>query len=124
MNRYSIAAMLAATSVVPAFAQAGGNLQSSMMSFLPMMLVMIVVVYFFMIKPEQKKAKDKQSLMDALKKGEKILTIGGMYGTVHAVHKNTISIRIADNTVVDFAKSAIAEVVTKDPDAEPVVEKK
>lgn len=127
MNRYSLSAVLAALSASPLFAEAapaaGGA--GSMMSMLPMMVAMFAIIYFLMIRPEQKKQKDKQKMLDSLGKGEKILTIGGIYGTITAVKKATISLRIADNTVVTVAKSAIADKIDKDPDVEEAaVEKK
>lgn len=79
-------------------------------SFLPIMIIMFVVMYFFMIKPEQKKAKDKKSLMDELKKNDKIVTIGGIHGTVTIVKDDTVQVKIADNTVIRISKSAIASV--------------
>ena len=126
MNRYSLSALLAASSATPLFAQAapaGGA--GSIMSMLPMMLAMFAIIYFLMIRPEQKKQKEKQKMLESLGKGEKILTIGGLYGTITAVKKATISLRIADNTIVTIAKSAIADKIDKDPDVEEAaVEKK
>ena len=87
-------------------------------SFIPMMIVMFVVIYFFMIRPEQKKQKAKQKMVSEIKKGDKILTIGGIYGNVMNVKDDTISVKIADNTVVKFSKSAISNVTNKNGDKE------
>jgi len=87
-------------------------------SFIPMMVVMFVVIYFFMIRPEQKKQKAKQKMINEIKKGDKILTIGGIYGNVQNVKDDAVSVKIADNTVVKFAKSAISSVPSKNGDKE------
>ena len=111
---------------VSLFAQGkGGGSGFAMGSLLPMMLVMFVVIYFFMIRPEQKKQKEKQNMMKNLKKGDKIVTVGGIFGTVNAVKDDSIMIRIADNTTVKFSKSAIASVTaTKDEAAGNMEENK
>jgi preprotein translocase subunit YajC len=85
-------------------------------SFIPMMIVMFVVIYFFMIRPEQKKQKAKQKMVNEIRKGDKILTIGAIHGNVMNVKDDTISVKIADNTVVKFAKSAISNVNNKNGD--------
>ncbi len=100
--------------VFSVYAQGGKSPGSGGMagSFIPMMVVMFIVIYFFMIRPEQRKQKDKKNMMENLKKGDKILTIGGIYGTVGNIKDDTVMVRIGDNTTVKFAKSAISSVIT------------
>ena len=127
MNRFTLAAVLSASMVSPLFAQGAAPAQGGMAAItgmLPMMLAMFAIIYFLMIRPEQKKQKEKQKMLESLGKGEKVLTIGGVFGTIQAVKKNTISLKIAENTVISVAKSAIADKVEKDPDAEDSTEKK
>lgn len=93
-------------------------------SFLPMMLVMFGIIYFFMIRPEQRKQKEKRSLIGNLKKGDKVLTIGGIYGTVGNVKDDTVMLRIADNTTVKANKSAISTVVNKEEGTKKIIEEK
>lgn len=83
-----------------------------MESMIPMMLIMFAVIYFMMIKPEQKKAKEKKSMISELKKNDKIVTIGGIHGTVSIVKDDTVQLKIADNTVVRISKSAIGSVIS------------
>ncbi|MBN1577478.1 MAG: preprotein translocase subunit YajC [Chitinispirillaceae bacterium] len=83
-------------------------------SLLPMMLVMFAVVYFLMIRPEQKKQKQRQAMLQAVKKGDRVLTTAGILGTVGTVKDTTIMVKIAENTVVEFTKSAVTTVVNKD----------
>ncbi len=77
---------------------------------IPMMLIMFAIIYFLMIRPEQKKTKDRKAMMDGLKKGDKIITIGGIMGVVHSVKDTSVIVRIADNTNVEFTKIAIATI--------------
>ena len=111
---------------VSVFAQGKGSGGGfAMGSLLPMMLVMFVVIYFFMIRPEQKKQKEKQAMLKNITKGAKVITIGGMHGTVTGVKDDHIMIRVADNTTVKFSKSAIATVTaSKDEAAETEEENK
>jgi preprotein translocase subunit YajC len=84
---------------------------AGMGGLMPMLLFMFLIIYFLMIRPEQRKNKERKKLLSNLKKGDKVLTASGMYGTVGNVKEATVMIRIADNTVVEFAKSAVASVV-------------
>ncbi len=99
---------------VSVFAQKGPAPGSSGFagSFIPMMVVMFVVIYFFMIRPEQKKQKAKKEMVNSLKKGDKVLTIGGIYGTVASVKNDTVMVKIGDNTSVKFATSAVSTVIS------------
>jgi preprotein translocase subunit YajC len=87
---------------------------SGMGSLLPMMLVMFAIIYFLMIRPEQKKQKERQKMMAAMKKGDRVMTSAGIFGTVGAVKDSSIMVKIAENTVVEFAKNAVTTVINKD----------
>ena len=82
----------------------------SLGSMVPMLLFMFFIIYFLMIRPEQKKQKERQKMMEALKKGDKVMTSGGMYGIVDHVKDATVVVKIAEDTKVEFAKSAIVGV--------------
>ena len=97
-----------------AFAQStGGGASSSWMQLLPILL-MVVIFYFLLIRPSQRKEKDRKKMIDALQKGEKVLTVGGIYGVVSAVKKEegVVTLKIAENTKVDFAVSSIQAKVS------------
>ena len=85
----------------------------------------IGIMYFFMIRPQNKKQKELQKMLDALQKGDKVITIGGIHGTVSSVKKdsNVVTIRVDENTKIEFNRSAIATVVSDKP-AEKTEEKK
>ena len=86
---------------------AGGA--SALMQFLPLVII-FVIFYFLLIRPQQKRQKEHQSLLDALKKGDKVITSGGIYGLVEAVTEHTVTLKIAENVKVKFGKGNIATV--------------
>lgn len=83
---------------------------NALMTFLPFILI-IVIFYFFMIRPQQKKQKQLNNFRDNLKKGDHVMTIGGVYGKVHKIDDNKITLEVADGVNVVFDKSAIAQSV-------------
>lgn len=94
-------------------AQGGG---SAFASLIPLILI-FVVFYFLLIRPQQKKAKDHRKMIEALKKGDKVITSGGVYGVIENVGTNTVTVKIAENTKVKFGKAYIAAVrATSDED--------
>lgn len=88
--------------------QAGGA-QGVIASLLPLILI-FVVFYFLLIRPQQKKAKEHKQMIENLKKGDKVITGGGIYGVVESVGNNTIVLKIAENVKVKFGKGYIAAV--------------
>jgi len=81
----------------------GGN---PLMSLLPFLLI-IVVFYFFMIRPQMKRQKELRKYREALKKGDKIITTGGIYGKVAEVKDDHIIMEIADNVKIKIDKTAV-----------------
>lgn len=80
--------------------------QNPFMTFLPLILI-IVVFYFFMIRPQVKKQKDLRSYRESLKKGDKIITTGGMYGKVVDIKENVIVIDVGEQIRLRIDKSAV-----------------
>ena len=89
----------------PAANGAKGGSGYSMLIFLGLM---ILVFYFFMIRPQQKKQKQVQQFRENLKKGDKIVTIGGIHGKITDVQEGTFTIEIADNVKITIEKAAVA----------------
>jgi preprotein translocase subunit YajC len=82
--------------------------QGGIMSFLPLIAI-VVVFYFFMIRPQMKKAKEQKKYIEALKKGDKILTIGGIYGKVVEVRDDaTIIMEVEDGSKMKISKNAVS----------------
>ena len=89
-----------------------------------MPLVLIVgIMYLFMIRPQQKKQKETQKMLDALKKGDKVVTIGGIHGTIASVKENTVLVKVDDNTKIEFNRTAMATVANEKPAEETKSEK-
>jgi len=81
--------------------------------FWPFMLVGLAIFYFFMIRPQQKEQKAQQSFSDALKKGSKVITVGGMHGTITDIKETQVTILIAPKTIVTLQRSSISLELTK-----------
>ena len=82
------------------------------MSFPVMMALMFAILYFIVIRPQNAERKKLQQRIDALKKGDKVLTTSGIFATVVTIESDRAVLRISDETKVEFAKSAIAQVLT------------
>ena len=91
-------------------AQGGGN---PIMTFLPFIAI-IAIFYFLIIRPQNKKQKETQKMLGALKKGDKIVTIGGIHGTIQTVKEQSQSVivKVDENTKIEFNRSAISGIVT------------
>jgi len=86
------------------------------MSFLPLIFI-FVIFYFLLIRPQQKKAKEHQKLVQSLKTGDKVVTTAGIHGLITNVKEATVTIKVADNVKVEFDKSAVVNVSTPDEGA-------
>ena len=90
--------------------------------FLPMVLI-FGVMYFLLIRPQQKKAKEHQATIAALRKGDRVVTSGGIIGVVHKVDSDAeVTVEIADNVNVRVLRATIASIVTKPEPANSTVE--
>ena len=105
--------------ISPAYAQGTGLLdQSALVQFLPLVLI-FVVFYFLLIRPQQKKQKDHRTTLEALRRGDRVVTGGGILGTVSKVVSNDeVEVDIASNVRVRVLRSTITSVLAKpDPAA-------
>ena len=93
-------------------AAAGGDMQSTLMSMLPLLL-MFVVLYFVMIRPQMKKQKEHRSMIDALAKGDEIVTAGGLLGKVSKIGDAYIGVELAAGVEVQLQRSAVVQVLPK-----------
>ena len=96
-----------------AWAQGGstGGGGGSILSFVPFVLI-FVIFYFLLILPQQKRQKKLRSMLEALKKGDKIVTSSGIWGTVTNLGKDTVTVQIGDNTKVKMQRDHIARLRT------------
>jgi preprotein translocase subunit YajC len=89
--------------------QAAGE-QQSIIPTLVMFAFIIGIFYFMIIRPQQKRQKEREKLLSALKKGDKIVTSAGIYGTVAGLDEKTVLVEVADNIKLKFERGAIASV--------------
>lgn len=92
----------------PAAAQQPGLLEA-----LFPFIILFVVFYFLLIRPQSKRAKEHKAMVDALSKGDEIITQGGIYGKITEVSEDYIQVEIADNTEVKLQRAAIASLLPK-----------
>jgi preprotein translocase subunit YajC len=90
-----------------ALAQAANQQGPSTVEMLVMPAGFLLIMYFFMIRPQQKRAKEHQAFLSALKAGDEIVTAGGIIGRVKTVAEGFVSVEVAGNTVIKVLKSAI-----------------
>lgn len=87
----------------------GGNYMQGLGSIIPLIL-MFVLFYFLLIRPQQKRTKAVQNMQNELKKGDKIVTIGGLHGFVDSIDENKAVIKCGDGSRLTFDRNAIREV--------------
>lgn len=85
----------------------GGGEASFLGSPIFLMIIMIAIFYFLLIRPQQKQQKETQKMRDSLKRGDRVITNGGMYGTVTGLDDTTVTLEIAEKTKVKFLRSAV-----------------
>ena len=102
--------------ITPAYAQAaaGGGDASSMLVQLAPLALIFVVFYFFLIRPQQQKARQQRSMLDAIRRGDRVVTGGGFIGTVaKVVNNDEVLVDLADNVRVRVVRSTISQVLAK-----------
>lgn len=90
-------------------AAANGGAPAAFMQFIPL-IAMFAIFYFLLIRPQQKKAKEHRALLDSLKKGDQVVTAGGIHGKITAVEDGAVLVEIAPNVVIKVTKSHITSV--------------
>ncbi len=100
--------------VTPAFAQAAGRGGLGLTNLLPLILI-FVIMYFLLIRPQQKKVKEHKAMVTALKKGDKIVTQGGVIGRITKAkeNENEIEVEIAPDVTVKVVRSTISQLMEK-----------
>lgn len=96
-------------SVAWAQGAATGSSGSTILSFIPFILI-FVIFYFLLILPQQKRQKKLKTMLEALKKGDKVVTSSGIWGTITNMGKETVTVQIADNTKIKVQRDHISRV--------------
>jgi len=106
-------------------APAGGEGGNPIMSFLPLVAI-IAIFYFLILRPQKRKQKETQNMLSAIKKGDRVVTIGGIHGVIQSVKDGTVIIKVDENVKLEFNRGAIASVssVAREEKEEKKVEEK
>jgi preprotein translocase subunit YajC len=89
--------------------QAGGG--SSLLPFLIQVVAIFAIFYFLLIRPQQKQRREREALLGAVKRGDRVVTTGGMHGTVVGLDEHKVTLRVADQVKVEFDRAAIGRIV-------------
>jgi preprotein translocase subunit YajC len=89
---------------------AGGGGATSITPTLVTFGLVFAIFYFLIIRPQNKKQKETQQMLKALKKGDRVVTIGGIRGTIFSIKEDAVVLKVDDNTKIQFSRSAIAHV--------------
>jgi preprotein translocase subunit YajC len=106
MDKFILPLLMAAPPADGGAVGAGGFL-TSMLPF----VAIILIFYFLIIRPQSKKRKETERMLNSLKKGDKIITIGGIHGTIHSIKDNSVIVKVDDNVKLEFLRSAVSNVV-------------
>ncbi len=100
--------------ISPAYAQAAGSASQSdtLLTFLPMIAI-FVVFYFLLIRPQQKKAKEARAMLDALEKGNEVVTAGGIVGRINKLTDQYATLEVAPNVEMTVQRGAISQLLPK-----------
>ncbi len=102
--------------LILAQAAPAGQQPNMLMSMLPLVFI-FVIFYFLLIRPQQKKAKEHQKLVESVKTGDRVVTNAGIHGTVANVKDKTVIVKVADNVKIEFDRGAIVTVEKTDSPA-------
>jgi preprotein translocase subunit YajC len=121
MKSFALSLLLGA----PDAAAAGAGPGSFVSTLVPFAMI-IAIFYFLIIRPQNKKQKETQRMLSALKKGDKITTIGGIHGVIQSVKENSVIVKVDEDTKIEFSRSAISgvEASAKEEKIEKLEEKK
>ena len=88
----------------------GGNGGGGMFSTVIMFSLIILIFYFLILRPQQKRQKERTKLLEGVQKGDKIVTVGGMHGTVVGLEEKTVLVQVAENVKLKFERTAVSSV--------------
>ena len=89
-----------------------GDIQQILQTSWPILL-MVVIFYFLLWRPQKKQRKERASLLGSLKKGQKIVTIGGIYGEIVELDDEKVKVQVSEKVELTFARTAVANVLSK-----------
>jgi preprotein translocase subunit YajC len=98
---------------LPLLQAAQGGASGQLMTTFVTFGLVILIFYFLIIRPQNKKQKETRKMLEAVKKGDRVATIGGIRGTIQSVKDEVVVIKVDDHTKMEFSKSAISAVLDK-----------
>ncbi|MBK8553921.1 MAG: preprotein translocase subunit YajC [Ignavibacteria bacterium] len=90
--------------------QAPGGMESILSSIVPFLLI-IVIFYFLILRPQQKRQKERAKLLESIKRGDKIITAGGIHGTIEAIEDKTILVKVSESVKMKMERSSITTII-------------
>ena len=94
-----------------AMAPQGGDASGSLVSTIVMFGAIFVIFYFMIIRPQQKRSKERQKMLSNIAKGDKVVTSGGMHGTIAGLDEKTVLLDVGDKIKLKFDRSAVSQVL-------------
>lgn len=95
-----------------AYAQSAGA--PDLIGSMAPLVIIFVLMYFLVFRPQQKKAKEHQQLLNSLKRGDRVTTSGGIYGVISRVHETTVDLEVSEGVIISVARPAISSITMKD----------
>ena len=89
-------------------------MQGQMTTTIITFVLIILIFYFLIIRPQKKRDKETKAMLAAMRKGDRVVTIGGIHGTIITVKDQTVVVKVDDSARIEFSKSAISTVTNKD----------
>lgn len=93
------------------FLQADPAVQGGILQLIFPFLLVGVMFYFMIIRPQQKQQKERKAMLDSLKKGDKVVTVGGIFGELTALKEDYVTLKVADKVEIKLSRSGISHVV-------------
>ena len=94
-----------------AMGQAPSGGSGAVMTQLLFFAAIFAIFYFLLIRPQQKQKKEREAMLASVKKGDRVVTTGGLYGTVVSLGEHTVTLKVADSVKLDFDRSAVGRIV-------------
>jgi preprotein translocase subunit YajC len=94
-----------------------GNGGGGIMSILPLMVGMFAIMYFIVIRPQQKQKREREAMLSAIKKGDRVVTTSGIHGTVAGLDEHTVVLRVGDQVKLTFDRAAVGRIVQADKES-------
>ena len=94
-----------------AFPPGGAGGSGALMTQVVFFVAIFAIFYFLMIRPQQKQKRDRENMLRAMKKGDRVVTTGGLHGTVIGLSEHTVTLRVADQVKLEFDRPAIGRIV-------------